>query len=65
MAAVTEVITASDFLVAEHTLANRGFWRTTPKKVQPSQWMNGANHWATIEKMPSGKAVIRIGVSTL
>ena len=65
MAAVTEVITASDFLVAEHTLANRGFWRTTPKKVQPSQWMNGANYWATIEKMPSGKAVIRIGVSTL
>lgn len=65
MAAVTDQFLASNIHTAEVTLANRGFIRTTPKRVTPSQWMNGAHHWATIEVMPSGKAVVKIGVSTL
>ena len=65
MAAVTDQFMASNVHTAEVTLANRGFMRTSPKRVTPSQWMNGAHHWATIEVMPSGKAVVRIGVSTL
>ena len=56
MAAVTDQFLASNIHTAEVTLANRGFIRTTPKRVTPSQWMNGAHHWATIEVMPSGKA---------
>ena len=66
MAAVTDQFMAANIYTAEVTLANRGFIRTTPKRVTPSQWMNGAHHWATIEVMPrSGKAVVKIGVTTL
>ena len=65
MSAVTDQFMASSIYTAEVTLANRGFIRTTPKRVSPSQWMNGAQNWATIEVMPSGKAVIKIGVCTI
>jgi len=65
MAAVTDQFMAANIHTAEVTLANRGFMRTTPKRVEPSQWMNGAHSWATIEVMPSGKAVVKIGVSTI
>lgn len=65
MSAVTDQFIAANIHTAEVTLANRGFIRTTPKRVIPSQWMNGAQNWATIEVMPSGKAVVKIGVSTL
>ena len=65
MAAVTDQFIAANIHTAEVTLANRGFIRTTPKRVSPSQWMNGAHSWATIEVMPSGKAVVKIGVSTI
>ena len=65
MAAVTDKFIAANIHTAEVTLANRGFIRTTPKRVSPSQLMNGAQNWATIEVMPSGKAVIKIGVCTI
>lgn len=65
MAAVIETIKCSSVNSADYTLESRGFSRTTPKRVMPSHWMNGANQWATVEKMPSGSAVILIGVSTL
>ena len=65
MAAVTETITCASIYTAENTLVNRGFSRTSGTRRIPSQWMNGAHHWATVEKMPSGKFLVRIGVSTL
>lgn len=65
MSAVTERITAAGRDTAEATLINRGFVRTTPGKGSPDQWMNNASHWATIEKMPSGKFLVKIGVSTV
>ena len=65
MSAVTERITAAGLDTAEATLINRGFVRTTPGKGVPNQWMNGAHHWATIEKMPSGKFLVKIGVATI
>ena len=65
MSAVTDKFIAANIHTAEVTLANRGFIRTTPKRVTPSQWMNGAQNWAIIEVMPSGKAVVKIGVSTI
>ena len=65
MAAVIEIIICASIYTAEKTLVNRGFSRTSGAKRIPSQWMNGAHHWATIEKMPSGKFLVNIGVSTI
>lgn len=65
MSAVTELFKCAGLTTAETTLINRGFYRTTPKSRIPSQWMNGAHHWATIERLPTGKVLVKIGVSTL
>ena len=65
MSVVTETIRCADVFVAEQTLANRGFMRTSGASRKESMWMRG-QQWARIERMPaSGKAVIQIGLSTV
>ena len=65
MSAVTEQFKVSDITEAHFKLVMRNFQRTTPARVMPSQWMNGGHNWATVEAMPSGKFLVKIGVSTL
>lgn len=65
MSAVTESFKVGSIKSAEDELERRRFTRTDSGKKLPSQWMNGAHNWATAEAMPSGKFLVKIGVSTL
>lgn len=65
MSAVTEQFKMPCKLSAERELESRKFTRTDAGSKLPSQWMNGGHNWATIEQMPSGKVLVRIGVCTL
>ena len=64
MSAVTDRITVSSMEEAEKELRSRHFIMTLKRKDH-TQWMNGGQNWATAELMPSGKVVIKIGVSTI
>ena len=64
MSAVTDRITVSSMEEAAKELKSRNFIMTLKRKDH-TQWMNGGQNWATAELMPSGKVVIKIGVSTI
>ena len=65
MSAVTESFKAGSIKSAEDELERRRFTRTDAGKKIPSQWMNGAHNWATIEPLTGGRVLVKIGVSTL
>ena len=66
MSVVIETIRCTDVFVAEQTLANRGFVRTSPSSSKKdSMWTQG-QMWARIERIPaSGRAVVHIGLATV
>lgn len=65
MAAVTESFKSQTIDIAERELEQRRFTRTDSGNKLPSQWMNGAHNWATIEPLTGGRVLVKIGVSTL
>ena len=58
MTAVTEVIQTTNMPAAVVLLVERGFWRV---KRSSLEWMSN-DKWARIERLPSGRVNVKIGI---
>ena len=60
MSAVTDLIPFANKQVAEDYLSGLGFVYVKFLK----QWVDESTHWATVEQLPSGKWLVKVGVTT-
>lgn len=60
MAAITETIQTIDMSSAVALVLNRGFWRVRRSSLE---WMSDT-HWAKLERLPSGRVNIKIGIAS-
>lgn len=60
MSAVTDLIPFATKQGAEEYLSGLGF--VYVKRLK--QWVDESTHWATVQQLPSGKWLVKVGVTT-
>ena len=60
MSAVTDIIPFATRQGAEEYLSGLGFVHVKCL----NQWVDESTHWATVQQLPSGKWLVKVGVTT-